>query len=403
MKRSELWLSVYLPTMLLALGQGALLATLPLYADELGLGYTMISVISAAAAMGTLVTDVPAGAAIHRIGMRNAMFMGTGLVAVTTFPLALDLHANWIVILRVLAGIGTALWGLSRHSYIASAIPISSRGQAIATFGGVNRIGIFGGPALGGAIGTVWGLQSSFVLTGFMALAALVTVAIAMPKEADGGPQRARGGSRERWKLVRKTVKKNGRDLTAAGVAQLFAQMIRQGRQLLIPLIGANVIGLSAAEVGLVMTISAVVDMSMFFPAGYLMDKFGRKFATVPCFAIMGIGLLLLPFANSFATMVAIGMLIGLGNGLGSGSMMTLGADLAPEGATGEFLGIWRLIGDTGMVIGPLLVGAIAANLDLTMSAIVLGCSGIISSGLFLFLVKETRVVDDANVVAKAT
>lgn len=403
MRKNELWLGVYLPTMLLALGQGALLATLPLYADELGFGYTMISVISAAAAMGTLVTDVPAGAAIHRIGMRNAMFIGTGLVAATTFPLALDLGANWIVILRILAGIGTALWGLSRHSFIASAIPIETRGQAIATFGGVNRIGIFGGPALGGAIGAVWGLQSAFVLTGVMALAALITVAIAMPKEGNGPAPRSRGGSKQRWALVGQTVKENGRDLTAAGVAQLFAQMIRQGRQLLIPLIGANVVGLSVAQVGLVMTISAVVDMSMFFPAGYLMDKFGRKFATVPCFAIMGIGLFLLPFANSFATMVAIGILIGLGNGLGSGSMMTLGADLAPEGATGEFLGIWRLIGDTGMVIGPLLVGAIAANMDLTKSAIVLGFAGLISSGLFLFMVKETRVSSDSNVVAKAT
>src|SRR5699024_8612865 len=162
-----------------------------------------------------------------------------------------------------------------------------------------------------------------------------------------------RGGSRERWALVRKTVQENSSDLLAAGVAQLFAQMIRQGRQLLIPLIGTSIADLTAAEVGLVMTISAVVDMSMFFPAGFLMDRYGRKFATVPSFAIMGIGLALLPIASSFATMAAIGIVIGLGNGLGSGSMMTLGADLAPEGATGEFLGIWRLIGDVGMVAGP--------------------------------------------------
>lgn len=402
MRRNELWLGVYLPTMLLALGQGALLATLPLYAHELGLGYTMIAVVSAAAAIGTLLTDVPAGAAIHRIGLRRSMFIGTALVAASSFPLVLDLTPGPIIALRVLAGIGTALWGLSRHSFIATAIPVATRGQAIATFGGVNRIGIFGGPALGGAIATVWGLQASFVLTGVMSVLALITVAYALPKTDETAP-RARGGSRKRWQLVRRTMGANKRDLTAAGIAQLFAQMIRQGRQLLIPLIGANVIGLSAAQIGLVMTISAVVDMSMFFPAGYLMDRYGRKFATVPSFFIMGIGLALLPFATSFATMVAIGILIGFGNGLGSGSMMTLGADLAPEGATGEFLGIWRLIGDVGMVTGPLLVGIIAANLDLSGSAIVLGVAGIISSLMFLFLVKETRVSPDPQVVATTT
>lgn len=402
MRRNDLWLGVYLPTMLLALGQGALLATLPLYAEDLGFGYTMISVISAAAAIGTLLTDVPAGAAIHRIGLKRSMYLGTGLVAASTFPLALDLSAEPIVILRIIAGIGTALWGLSRHSFIASAIPVENRGQAIATFGGVNRIGIFGGPALGGAIATIWGLQASFVLTGAMSLLALVNVMIALPKTRETAPA-PRGGSRERWALVRKTVRENSSDLTAAGVAQLFAQMIRQGRQLLIPLIGTGIADLTAAEVGLVMTISAVVDMSMFFPAGYLMDRFGRKFAIVPSFAIMGIGLAMLPLSSSFATMAGIGIVIGLGNGLSSGSMMTLGADLAPEGAVGEFLGIWRLIGDVGMVVGPLLVGLIASNLSLENSAVVLGVAGVTSSLMFLFLVKETRVSEDPQVVARST
>lgn len=393
MRQSELWLGVYLPTMLLALGQGALLATLPLYAGELGFGYTMISVISAAAAIGTLVTDVPAGAAIHRIGLRRSMYLGCIMVAMGTFPLALDLAGEAIVALRVLAGIGTALWGLSRHALVATAIPVARRGKAIATFGGVMRIGMFGGPALGGVIGTLWGLQSSFLLTGAMSLLALVVVSWALRDTENVAPQ-PRGGAKQRWALVRQTVVHNASDLTAAGIAQLFAQMIRQGRLLLIPLVGANLVGLSPAEIGLVMTISSVIDMSMFFPAGYLMDKFGRKFATVPSFAVMGIGLMLLPFANSFATLTAIGVVIGLGNGLGSGSMMTLGADLAPEGATGEFLGIWRLIGDIGMVVGPLAVGVIASRLDLDTSAIVLGVAGFVSSLLFLFLVKETRVSD---------
>lgn len=395
MRQHELWLGVYLPTMLLALGQGALLATLPLYAGELGFGYTMISVISAAAAIGTLVTDVPAGAAIHRIGLRRSMFIGCGLVAAGTFPLSLDLSAESIVSLRILAGIGTALWGLSRHSFIATAIPRAGRGKAIATFGGVMRIGVFGGPALGGAIGTVWGLQSSFLLTGIMALAALVTVAVALPDTESTAPRR-HGRAGERWALVAATVKANAMDLTAAGIAQLFAQMIRQGRLLLIPLIGANAAGLSAAQIGLVMTISSVVDMSMFFPAGYLMDKFGRRYATVPSFAVMGLGLMSLPLAYDFTTMVVCGVVIGLGNGLGSGSMMTLGADLAPDGATGEFLGIWRLIGDIGMVVGPLIVGVIAAKLDLDRSAVVLGIAGLVSSLMFMFLVKETRAVEES-------
>src|SRR5690606_31496136 len=157
MRQRELMLAVYLPTILLALGQGALLATLPLYAQELGVGYTMVSLISAAAAIGTLVTDVPAGALLHRIGLRRAMLVGCALVVVGTFSLALDPSPEAIVGMRILAGLGTALWGLSRHAFIAGAVPIERRGSAIAMFGGINRIGIFGGPALGGVVGTAFG------------------------------------------------------------------------------------------------------------------------------------------------------------------------------------------------------------------------------------------------------
>ena len=393
MHRRELMLAVYLPTILLSLGQGALLATLPLYAAELGFGYTLISVISAAAAIGTLVTDVPAGALLHRIGLRRAMLIGAAMVVAGTLSLAVDLSADMIVAMRVIAGIGTAMWGLSRHAFIAGAVPAERRGSAIAMFGGINRIGIFGGPALGGIVATAFGLQASFVLTGVMALLAWLAAFVFVPGDGDVKVRR-RGGAGARWRIVRQTIREHAGDLGAAGIAQLFAQMIRQGRQLLIPLVGAS-IGLNAAEIGTVMTISAVVDMSMFFPAGFLMDRFGRKMASVPSFAIMAVGIGMVPFATSFTSLVAAGVVIGLGNGLGSGSMMTLGADLAPEGATGEFLGIWRLIGDVGMVIGPLAVGLIASTLGLDGSAYALAAAGIASSLTLAFLVQETRIVPD--------
>lgn len=395
MRQSELVLAVYLPTALLALGQGLLLATLPLYAAELGLGYMLISIITSAAALGTLVTDVPAGVVLHRIGLRRTMLIGSGLVVAGTMGLALPLEAEGIVGLRLFAGVGTAMWGLSRHAFIAQSIGAERRGRAIAVFGGINRVGLFGGPAIGGVIATVFGMHAAFFVAGLMGLCAFIAARAFIPAD-DPADLPRKGSSRARWSIVRQTIRDNAGDLGAAGIAQLFAQMIRQGRQLLIPLIGAQQLGLNAAEVGTVMTVSAIVDMSMFFPAGFLMDRFGRKFSSVPSFAIMAVGIGIVPFANSLETLMAAGVVIGLGNGLGSGSMMTLGADLAPPGATGEFLGIWRLIGDSGMVIGPLLVGLIAGALSLDGSAFALMVAGILASLTLAFLVKETRLMPDA-------
>lgn len=400
MKRSELILAVYLPTALLAVGQGVLLTTIPFLGTSMGLSNLAISTIASAAALGTLVMDVPAGALLHRVGLRRSMIVGAALVVIGTFSLALPLSVGWLTAMRVLAGIGTAMWGISRHSFIALAVPPSERGRAISTFGGINRIGMFGGPALGGLIASVLGIQASFVAAGVMALLALVSASLFM------GPAPQPQGSAilsttDRWKVVRETLRANAGDMTAAGVAQLFAQMIRGGRQILIPLYGASVLDLTVGQVSVVMTISALIDMSMFVPAGIVMDRFGRKVASVPSFAIMAIGMGLLPVAGSFWGLTVVAALIGLGNGLGSGSMMTLGADLAPPNATGEFLGIWRVIGDFGGVAGPMLVGVVGDSLGLRGSSLFLMVSGLASAAILFALVKETRQ-QEPTVVAVA-
>jgi len=394
-RKRELILAVYTPTALLAFAQGLLLATLPLYAAGFDVGYTVISLAVSAVAIGSLATDLPAGFVLHRVGLRNAMVVGTALVALSTLILGLPERIDVVIALRLLAGIGTTLWGLSRHAYIAQAVPRESRGRSIAVFGGINRIGAFGGPAVGGVIGSSISLEASFVIAGVMGLLALAAALRFIPADLQLETTTNPSGL-SRWQVARIAVRTHYRDLIAAGTAQVFAQMIRQGRQLLIPLIGVTELGLDAAQVGLVMTISAVLDMSMFVPAGFLMDRFGRKFAAVPSFAIMAIGVAMLPLVTTYVGLVLAAALIGFGNGLGSGTMMTLGADLAPPGATGEFLGIWRLIGDLGQVGGPMAVGVLATLFGLNGSAYALAGVGLLASLTLLFLVKETHHLEPA-------
>jgi MFS family permease len=386
--RSGLVWAVYLPTALLAFGQGLLLPTLPLYAAEFGISYTAVSLIVSAAAIGTLLTDVPAGALLARLGLRRAMLGGSGLVAVATLALAFDPSLPGAVALRLLAGVGTAVWALSRHAFIAAAIPSTERGRAISVFGGINRIGVLAGPLLGGIIAEWLGFQAVFVASGMMGLAALL-LSIRFIKPGTEAPERTTHGTR--WRTVGRMLRTNSRDLTAAAVAQTFAQMIRAGRQLIIPLYGQEVLGLDAGQIGLIMSVSSLLDVAMFFPAGILMDRFGRKVAAVPSFAVMAVGVALIPFASDFAGLLFAAAVIGFGNGLGSGTMMTLGADLAPPGATGEFLGLWRLIGDAGASGGPLVVGAMAGAFGLEGSALALSAIGIGAALTLALLVRETR------------
>jgi MFS family permease len=267
-------------------------------------------------------------------------------------------------------------------------VPPESRGQALSVFGGINRMGTFAGPAIGGFLGELVGRQRSFLFAGFMAGAAFLMAFIFVKQPTM--PVRHLP-TRDRWNVVRTSLRTHRRDLGAAAVAQTLAQMIRAGRQLLMPLYAADRINLNPSDDGLVMTASATVDMLLFLPAGLLMDRVGRKAAMVPSFTIMGIGIALIPFATSFSMLLAAAMIVGIGNGLGAGTMMTLGADLAPPGATGEFLGLWRLIGDVGSVMGPLVVGIMAQAIGLDGSAYALAVVGGLAALTIGFLVRETR------------
>ena len=386
-----LLLPVYVPTALLAFGQGLLVPTLPYYASSLGASKALIGLIFAAAGIGTLLMDVPAGALLSRMGRRPAMLIGAGMVGLTSVFAAFLPSIAALIILRLLAGVGTALWGISRHAYITDAITPSQRGRSLSIFGGINRGGTLVAPFFGGLIGQAFGLRATLLVAGIMALLTAL-LAFRFVPETGRAEQEVAGGHTMRWAIVGQLVRTHRRDLSAAGVAQIFAQLIRAGRQLLIPLFGLA-LGLDIAVTSSIISLSAVLDVAMFIPAGLMMDRFGRKVAAVPSFAIMAVGMLVVAAAFDFRSLLIGAMIIGFGNGLGSGTMMTLGADLAPPGAVGEFLGFWRLIGDTGQSGGPLIVGVVAGAFGVITTAVLLSGIGAAAALTLALLVRETRSV----------
>ena len=60
------------------------------------------------------------------------------------------------------------------------------------------------------------------------------------------------------------------------------------------------------------------------------MDRWGRRVVAVPSMFLLGLAHALLPLATTIAGLAVVAMLMGLGNGLSSGLIMTLGADVSP-------------------------------------------------------------------------
>ncbi len=379
----RLGLSVYLPSLILSFCSGLLLPVLPVFAESFGVSYALIGLVLAGEALGTLLADIPAGILIRRLDRKWVMALGIGLVGLSVIALFWSQTIWEVLIYRIISGLGAALWNLSRHAYLSEATNKTNRGRAIALFGGTNRLGGFLGPVVGGFLAAQFGLRLPFLVFGILALC---TIPLALVFIEKGQPV-VRQVSHYHFLSV---LREHRHVLFTAGLGQLGAQMVRAARNVLIPLYGSS-LGLGLETVGLILSLSAFVDVALFYPAGVIMDKLGRKYAIVPSFTLQALGLLVIPFAGGFAGLLVAATLTGLGNGLSSGTMMTLGSDLAPKDSLGEFLGVWRLIGDSGFTGGPVIVGVIADVLALPVAALVMAIIGLGAAGLFAFGVPETH------------
>jgi len=184
-------------------------------------------------------------------------------------------------------------------------------------------------------------------------------------------------------------VSSHTRVLATGGLASLGLQLMRSGRVLLIPLFG-YFLGLDITAIGLIVSLSAVVDAALFYPVGTVMDRYGRKWTGVPCMVLFALSLALLPVTQGYYSLLAVSLLFGFANGLGTGLLLTLGSDLAPSESRGEFLGIWRLIGDLGHAGGPLMIGVLIELATLGVAATAVAGFGLMGAAVLYWFVDET-------------
>ena len=385
-RNHPLILPVYLPSFIGAICNGLLIPILPLYILSFDVSYGVVGLFLASNGIGMLVSDIPAGLLLRRLGERRSMFLGLAVTTLSTFALFWAQNIPQALVLRLTAGFGMALFGISRHTYITDVIALASRGRANALFGGLMRIGKFLGPAIGGLVAAFFGLRAVFLLYAAVYLLIFVIVAVFIAHR----DLPAFKSSTHVGNPLYTTIKTQYRILITAGLGQIFGQLVRSGVVVIIPLYAAEVLGLKVEMIGLIVSIAAAVDLAFFYPAGLIMDGHGRKYAIVPCFLIQAIGLGLLPFTYNFSSLLMISALISLGNGLGSGTMLTLGSDLAPENSRAEFLSLWRFIGDLGHTGGPLVVGTVAALATMQFAIWAVSAAGLLAVLVFAHLVPET-------------
>jgi MFS family permease len=369
-------LSAYGPTLLGSTGAGAVSPIIAISARELGASVGLAALLVGTLGIGQLLGDLPSGALAARIGERRALMVAAVIEAVGMLVAAL---AGGIVMLFagvLVIGLAASLFGLARQAYLTEVVPVAMRARALSTLGGVYRIGYFVGPFIGSLVVVRGGIGAAYVVGGVASIAAFVLVLLApdITASADAVPVGRMHRSVVSVLLQHRYV------LLTLGTGAMCVAGARAIREALVPL-WAESVGFAPAQTSLVFGVAGAIDMALFYPSGWLMDRFGRVAAAVPSMVVLGIGMMLLPLATTLVAVTVVATVLGVGNGLGAGLIMTLGADASPVEARSQFLGGWRLFADLGRAAGPLALSGLTAIMSLGASSVVLGLGAFVGAG----------------------
>ncbi|MFT5202349.1 MAG: MFS family permease [Candidatus Aldehydirespiratoraceae bacterium] len=388
--RRELWsvvrrllVPVYLPWTAATLGAGVLLPVLPVYLEESGLSLSLIGVITAAAGLGSALGGIPGSAISERRGTDALLVVALTMCAVSTALLGLTTAVIVLVVLRVAYGLGFAGITQSRQVVVARGVEPGLLGRVNSLVGGMHRLAFVIGPVVGGGVYNTWGANPTFILAGALTSVGLLTLSL------PGGRDRHPVATEANRVRIGASLWQHRRRLFVAALGPLLVASARSGRHVVVPLIGDD-LDLNAASIGLVVAVGTAADFMLFPVSGWLMDRHGRLASMVPAFSLMAFGMLLLSLADSVTAVVVAGIVMGLGNGLSAGTMLTLSTDLAPADEPGPFIAGFHTVSGAGTIIGPLMVGWIADAVGLGAAAFALAVSLAAGTAWIAFVIGET-------------
>jgi MFS family permease len=367
--------SVFLPAMVYEIGNGATAPVIALTALQLGASPSTAGFMLALLGVGQVLGDIPASALADRIGDRHAMILAAGLATVGLVGCFLAPDLAVLGLSLVMIGMANATFYLARQSYLTEVIPTHMRARAMSTLGGSHRIGLFIGPFVGAAAIGLTELRGAYVVAMVTAVAAgLLLLVVPDVQLPPGHVTIARGvvTSREMFAGHRRLF-------ATLGLAILAVGAVRAARQTVLPL-WAEHLGISAAETSLIFGIASAVDMALFYPSGRVMDRYGRLAIAVPSMTILGVAMMALPLTTGALSLTIVAMVMSFGNGIGSGIMMTLGADAAPAVGRIKFLGLWRLLSDSGNAAGPVVMSVVAGIFTLAAGIVSIGSAGLLAA-----------------------
>ena len=358
----------------------------PILGVKLGLSHRAIGLASSCVGAGRLAGNAPTAALGRSLGDEWMIVLGHGVLVAAGVLLGLARNLGVLCGGMLLLGVHLNTLQISHQSWLRLAVSDDLRGRALSLLGGIQRVAAILGPLVGGLVSHA--RSPSLALVAFVpacgAIAVVFTAAFlpAVRDDGDGAPPTSlslmtrsnssgqqtssstSSSSSTTGSLVttyRYVLRRHWRSLLWSSAIGFFFMWLRTARELLLPLHGLQR-GLNDAKVGTVVSIGYIVDAACgVFVSGTIMDTRGRKVSAVLSAFVMAGGFGCLAVAKRpFGEMVLASTVLGAGNGLSSGLVMTITTDLAPLRHRAVFISLFRFASDLGVLVGAFFAGLIS-------------------------------------------
>lgn len=345
---------------------------IPVLAQSFGISPGTAAQVITALAFGRFTGMPISGAVLDRLGARSALIAGPAMACVAALLAATLPWFALLLALVFLIGIAESVWVIAREVAGIDLARRDQRGRVLSGFHGVNNLGLALGPLAGGLLTEAVGFKAVFFAYAACA-AASVLLGLSVRDYRPMHDSESAAASISGWgpaamthrlRALRDLFHQIHPDLRATYVVVVFATltsfMHRVTTQSMLPLFASSGLGLGPKEVGLLFTISGLSVFAMILPASFVIDKIGRKWATVPSTGIPALAFLLIPFSGSFFQLAVLLSFLGIANGLSLGSLATSTYDVVPANARGRLQAARRTIAEIGGTGAPLLGGFLA-------------------------------------------
>ena len=355
-------LAVLAAAFLFNLGQGVLRPSLPLYLQRsFAANYRMVTLIPVVFGAGKWIASVPTGYLLGRLG-RPLMIWGLLLIAVIDFASIMTGTYTIFLGLRALGGVGWAMFATVATTAMVSTPRVHRRGRAVSLLLMSETAGLLLGSAAGGWLYQGLGAASPFLFEA----ACMVVAAVAVGRWASLASRRSPvpRGSRD-WRLLTAILRTPGVLLMGAINATLIA--IQTGALVfLFPLYLVNRGGVGPEAVGFLISLSVLGRLLALWIGGDASDRWGRIRVLIPGLLSYAALLGALSFLTNPAMLGVWSLAIGAAAGFVAPIPTAVIGDQVPPSLQGVAIGWLRIMTDSGQILGPLVMGALADGVGLS-------------------------------------